>query len=588
MSMPKNPYESLGPEHFWKSGVCDRPGESYEGLWKPRFAFDTSTRFATAGSCFAQHIGKWLRENGYQWLASAASPASQNAGPDEGASPFSFPVGNIYTAAMLKQWVTWALGREAPPETLFCNEAAVYDPFVSHMAQRGFVRKDELYRARKYILENIRRIIAQTDIFIFTLGLTEGWTDRAGNVYPACPGTSRGVYEPAKHRFVNYGFAQIEKDLNETFDAMKTLNPSLRFLLTVSPVPLTATAGEDHVLAATTYSKSVLRAVAGQVRNTRDDVDYFPSYELISSFPERGRHFEKNLRAVMPSGVAFVMAHFADALQAGAVPERRQKPIPLIEADSAAEDALCDDLLLEKWQGSAVPAALKVCLVGDSHMEKLAKSLNAIGVEAVGGMIMNGSAWYAGMLDLHDSEIFVPLEGDVAREAWKKALPFFSEGGTPPGQKSVVITNLCMHTHKTVPEFLNQYHAQHGSLDYGEASMVAHFLSRFEKHLHIIRRLLGDGFEVIAVTDPPTQAINDNYRPFLAHFENYDRLAEKLLREEGCKVFNSRTHFCRPDFPGEFLSGTDVDGVRDYIHGSDLFYQNVAQSLYQAFLRDAA
>ncbi len=305
----------------------------------------------------------------------------------------------------------------------------------------------------------------QTDVFIFTLGLTEGWINRAGNVYPSCPGTNQGVYDPTEHSFVNYSFAHIENDLNETFDAMKGINPSIRFLLTVSPVPLTATAGKDHVLVATTYSKSVLRAVAGQIRNTRDDVDYFPSYELISAYPERGRHFEKNLRSVTPSGVAFVMAHFANSVSTGIAVGRHEKPISIIETNDEIENALCDDLLLEKWQSNAAPAALKVCLIGDSHMEKLAKCLSSIGVEAMGGMIMNGSSWYEGRLELHDSEIFVPLEGDVAREAWKKALPFLSEASMHHGRRPVVITNLCMHTHKTVPEFMNEYHSTHKNLD---------------------------------------------------------------------------------------------------------------------------
>ncbi len=117
--------------------------------------------------------------------------------------------------------------------------------------------------------------------------------------------------------------------------------------------------------------------------------------------------------------------------------------------------------------------------------------------------------------------------------------------------------------------------------------MSDYFFSRFEKPLLIIRRLLRDGFDVVVVTDPPTQAINDNYLPFLAHFEYYDRLADKLLRREGCKVFNSRTNFCRPDFPDEFLSDTRYGGVRDYIHGSDLFYQRVALTLRQIILRDS-
>ena len=583
MGMTKNPYETLSPRHFWKSGVSQRDGDAYDGLWKPRFAFDTSTKFATAGSCFAQHIGKWLRENGYQWLA-----PSPHAGSGQDAALFSFPVGNIYTAAMLKQWVGWALGA-SPPETTFREDRAFYDPFISHMAQQRFGTAAGLHKTRKAILDDIRRTIAQTDIFIFTLGLTEGWIDRAGNVYPACPGTGRGVYDPAEYSFVNYGFAEIEKDLNETFDAMKGINPSLRFLLTVSPVPLTATASDDHVLAATTYSKSVLRAAAGQLRNTRRDVDYFPSYELISAFPERARHFEANLRSVMPAGVGFVMAHFADALAGGIAPVRHEKKAPLIKANDAVEDALCDELLLEKWQASAAPAALppalKVCLIGDSHMEKLAKGLGSIGIGVMGGMIMNGSAWYAGMLEPHDSEIFVPLENDAAREIWKKALPFFSEA-RPSGKKPVVITNLCMHTHKTVPEFLNQYYSRHETLEYSEAAMAEYFYAQFDKHLRVIRKLIGDGFDVIAVTDAPTQSLNDNYKPYLAHFENYDRLAEKLLRKEGCKVFNSRTHFCRPDFPEEFLSPVNYGGVRDYIHGSDLFYEKVAQSLQQTFLSD--
>src|SRR6185437_9707763 len=135
--MPQNPYETLSPEHFWKSGVSQRAGEEYEGLWKPRFAFDAATRFATAGSCFAQHIGKWLRENGYQWLDPMTSPASGNAASGEGAGLFSIPVDNIYTAAMLKQWAFWALDLAPPPEEIFDDETGFYDPFVSQMAQHG-------------------------------------------------------------------------------------------------------------------------------------------------------------------------------------------------------------------------------------------------------------------------------------------------------------------------------------------------------------------------------------------------------------------------------------------------------------------
>jgi hypothetical protein len=84
----------------------------------------------------------------------------------------------------------------------------------------------------------------------------------------------------------------------------------MRFILTVSPVPLTATAGGEHVLRATTYSKSVLRAVAGQFFQERDDLDYVPSYEVITSALSRGQYFEQNLRGVRREGVDTVMRMF--------------------------------------------------------------------------------------------------------------------------------------------------------------------------------------------------------------------------------------------------------------------------------------
>jgi hypothetical protein len=91
---------------------------------------------------------------------------------------------------------------------------------------------------------------------------------------------------------------------------MKSGNTTLKFILTVSPVPLTASASGEHVLAATTYSKSVLRAVAGELCQERDDVDYFPSYEMITGAPFRSMFYQPNLRSISRQGIKFVMNSF--------------------------------------------------------------------------------------------------------------------------------------------------------------------------------------------------------------------------------------------------------------------------------------
>jgi hypothetical protein len=121
-------------------------------------------------------------------------------------------------------------------------------------------------------------------------------------------------------------------------------------VLTVSPVPLTATATGRHALVATTHSKSVLRAAAGQLADERDDVDYFPSYEIISGFPYRAAFYEPNLRTVTPDGVAFVMRHFFQALQG------RTAPITPTAVDGG-EDHWCDDAVLDYYNPRPLPSA---------------------------------------------------------------------------------------------------------------------------------------------------------------------------------------------------------------------------------------
>ena len=131
-----------------------------------------------------------------------------------------------------------------------------------------------------------------------------------------CPGTVAGEFDASQHRFVNQDYGFIREALVETVHMMRLLNPSLRFLFTVSPVPLTATMSGRHVLVATMESKSILRAVAGSVARELEFADYFPSYEIINATPFRGTFFEANQRNVNHAGVAHVMSQFFACLNA--------------------------------------------------------------------------------------------------------------------------------------------------------------------------------------------------------------------------------------------------------------------------------
>lgn len=356
----QNPYATLPPKAFWRSGVAEPGIWGLTELWASKWKLPRDARFATFGSCFAQHISRALVARGLNWFN--AEPAPRRSDPDQAArynyNVFSARTANIYTAAQLLALVRMASGQDAPdgPE-LWPEEGRFRDSLRPAIEPQGFVSRDEALLSRAAMLRAFRRCITDAEVFVFTLGLTEGWENRkTGQCYPVCPGTVAGQFDPEAHVFRNHAYPDIRAALDQAFGLMWGLNPDLRILLTVSPVPLTATASGGHVLTATTYSKSTLRAVAGDLAAGDARVDYFPSYEIISGAPARSGFFEPNMRSVAPAGVDLVMRHFfagldvsAPALrQADATAEREAR----IAAELEAEELVCEEMVLERFNAS--------------------------------------------------------------------------------------------------------------------------------------------------------------------------------------------------------------------------------------------
>jgi len=345
-----HPYGTLQKSAFWRTAVAEKHISDFSLLWKPKFEILPQHSVATFGSCFAQHIGRALKKRNYNWLDTEPAPAglSPKLAKEYNYEVFTCRTANIYTTTLLLQWTRWALGKaQAPSEVWKCGER-YYDPFRPAIEPNGFRSEDEMLRLRDVTIEAFGRAIRSADCFVFTLGLTESWWNKSeGYEYPTCPGTVAGNFDAAKHEFRNLQFDDVINSLRGTIELMQSVNPKINFVLTVSPVPLTATNSGNHVLVATMESKSILRAVAGQLARHRANIVYFPSYEIINSPVTRGMFFEPNLRSVSPVGVDVVMNHFFNATQSvgdevRSLEKNAPAPTPKTQSDIACEEELLD------------------------------------------------------------------------------------------------------------------------------------------------------------------------------------------------------------------------------------------------------
>jgi hypothetical protein len=154
-------------------------------------------------------------------------------------------------------------------------------------------------------------MLGEMTVFVYTLGLTEVWLHRQhGYAYPVVPGAIAGTFSDQEHMFVNLDYESCVSDLWRMLAIVREVNSGARILLTVSPVMLVATAESRHVLVSSIASKSILRAAADHIVRQAENVDYFPSYEMITGPQAKGQFWTPNLRDVTTDGVRFVMKKF--------------------------------------------------------------------------------------------------------------------------------------------------------------------------------------------------------------------------------------------------------------------------------------
>lgn len=267
---------------------------------------------------------------------------------------FSCRYGNIYSTRQLRQLFDEALSLRAPIMRFAqTGPAGFIDLMRPNIGDFAFASAEEGRLDRLHHLSRVREMIERMEVFIFTLGLTETWVEPAADVvYGSHPAVFRDSIPADFAQALNLGYEAVVEDFEYVLGLIRRHNKApeaVRVILTVSPVALAATHQDTHVLMATTYSKSVLRAAAGRLAAAHAEVDYFPSFEIFSLSQSFGQFLADDLREVNPRGVAVAMRVFEDMFlpkdAAAASPARRapaRAPEPAF--NQAPVDRECEEM----------------------------------------------------------------------------------------------------------------------------------------------------------------------------------------------------------------------------------------------------
>jgi hypothetical protein len=303
-------------EATWESAVARRSMFDLENLWRPKWRPRARHQVATFGCDFARHLGPALRGQDLRWLVTEPAPEglSEDGRRSFGYDCFSCRTGNIPTPSLFLQWVEWALGEKRPPDEHWLVGERVFDPFRPAVESGGFCSVDEMMASRDEAISCFAKTLEAADLIVFTLGRNESWVHaELGYEYPMRPGPVAGELDPTC-RSVTLTFSHIHGSLLLAMQKIRSVRRGLRFLLTVSPVPLASTSSGRHVLVASCGSQSILRAVAGQMATHRAFVDYFPAFELMTAPVFRGAYFEADQRRLSRRGVDFLLESFFEAV----------------------------------------------------------------------------------------------------------------------------------------------------------------------------------------------------------------------------------------------------------------------------------
>jgi hypothetical protein len=217
----------------------------------PEFQISLKSKILTLGSCFSDVLGNYLVENKIECLAN--------------------PFGNVFNLSSISCLLDGLLKNSENNEDTIVENDGVFFHYNYHSEIRDFNRIG-LVDKIKTLNQSTASFLKSANYLIITLGTSWVYEQKqTQKIVSNCHKQKASLFNKKL-----LGEKEQLDIFQNIYSKLKTFNPNLKIILTVSPV--------RHIkdtLQLNSVSKSILRTLCYNITNRYSDTYYFPSYEIV-------------------------------------------------------------------------------------------------------------------------------------------------------------------------------------------------------------------------------------------------------------------------------------------------------------------
>jgi hypothetical protein len=238
--------------------------------------------FFTIGSCFADAMGSRLSDFKFHVAVN--------------------PFGTVYNPISIHKLLVLATQNGVLPEKSFLQNNDLHANYHFH-SQFSSLQKNELKSQIQSTVSLVHQHLKNTKVVILTYGTA--WVYRrkdTNEVVANCHKMSPGLFTKSL-----LSQRAIVEDFHTMRSVLSEVNPSIRFILTVSPV--------RHIkdtLELNSVSKAILRSACYELVQSNSDITYFPAYEIMMDDLRDYRFYKSDMLHPSAEAEEYIWQKFVD------------------------------------------------------------------------------------------------------------------------------------------------------------------------------------------------------------------------------------------------------------------------------------